>query len=169
MIKKYRQLNPHIHKNKREERKRNKLREKERQGKISYSSPKQKHIYLNHNYSHAINRQCSDATLDRDRVWYQRNYQLMRDLHELVTKQMLTPDYIYPRISHLLNCMINKHNWIMNAQEISNTYIELQSRLNDKENIFDSNLKIDELKYLIKIVTDLKKYGKEYSNKSSSS
>ena len=169
VIKKYRQLNPHILKNKKEGKQRMKLREQEREGKISISSPKQKHIYLNYNYSHAINRQCSDATLDRDRVWYQRNYQLMRDLYELVTKQMLTPDYIYPRISHLLNCMINRHNWIMNAQEISNTYIELQRRINDKDHIFKDHLKVDELKYLIKIVTDLNKYGKEYSNKSSSS
>ena len=93
----------------------------------------------------------------------------MRELYELVTKQMLTPDYIYPRISHLLNCMINRHNWIMNAQEISNTYIELQRRLNDKDHIYKDHLEVDELKYLLQIVTDLNKYGKEYSNKSSSS
>ena len=91
----------------------------------------------------------------------------MKELYEHVKKEILTPDYIYPRISHLLNCMINRHNWIMNAQEISNTYIELQRRINDKNRMSDNHLNVDELKYLIKIVTDLKKYGKKNSNKSS--
>ena len=120
--------------------------------------------YANHNFSHIINTQCSDAMIHRDSGWYERSYQLIKELHELVKLEILTPDYIYPRISHLANCIVNRHNWIMNVEEITKTSNELEFDLGNKIKKYMTDV---EIKHFIEILKDLSAYKNFSSNRSS--
>ena len=120
--------------------------------------------YANHNFSHIINKQCSDAMTHRGSGWYERSYQLIKELHELVKLEILTPDYIYPRISHLANCIVNRHNWIMNVEEITKTSNELEFDLGNKIKKYMTDV---EIKHFIEILKDLSAYKNFSSNRSS--
>ena len=100
----------------------------------------------------------------RDKDWYEKSYKLIKELHELVKLKMLTPDYIYPRISHLANCIVNRHNWIMNVEEITKTLNELEFDLGNKIKKYLTNV---EVKHFIEILKDLSSYKEKYSNRSS--
>ena len=81
---------------------------------------------------------------------------MIKELYELVIKEILTPNYIYPRISHLANCMINKHNHVMSLNEIAQTYNEINSDGlgNDIKKYLDSN----QINHLLQMLKNLSKF-----------
>ena len=127
---------------------------------------KRRNSRLNYNYSHVINTRCSNVKEKRDETWYKESYRIILELYELVKNGLASPDYVYPRISHIANCMVNGHNWIMNADEITKTIKTL-----DFENDFDHTMNTylyDQIGRFKEILYDLSKY-KKYSNRDLSS
>ena len=54
---------------------------------------------------------CIDTSLDdRDRIWYIDNYYIITFYYDIIKRNILPFDDIYPNISYLLNCVINKQN-----------------------------------------------------------
>ena len=53
-------------------------------------------------------------------------------------KKALSFNFVYPRISYLLNCVFNKQNRTMNSKEMSDTLLEIRRRINDNE-VYDED------------------------------
>ena len=104
---------------------------------------------------------CSvDPDLVRDRKWYNKKYSMITQFYEhfKADASHYPPESTYPKISQLINCVINKQNWIMNTEEISNTLFKLNRQSYGVNDIY---LLGDEVKYLIEILTSLDTYNKQ--------
>ena len=118
---------------------------------------------------------CIDTSLDdRDRIWYIDNYYIITFYYDIIKRNILPFDDIYPNISYLLNCVINKQNQKMNTKDLSNTLIELQRRIDNHEYYNENSnntknkqhyIKAIELNNLITIIKDLQTYIKQKKSK----
>ena len=108
--------------------------------------------------SFELDTHCTDERLVRDRKWYKDAYKLITKVYSRLKNSSISLEYEYKQISHLINCMINKNNSIMNAEEISDTLSELYRRRYDHDY---NEITQDELTYLIEITKDLETYIKK--------
>ena len=105
----------------------------------------------------------SDMIIGTSRYVYKQKYDLIKNYYERFQEN--TSQYsikqAFSQISQLLNDLINKDDRVMNYQEMTSTFLELNRRIIAKEYYIETNgtknkyyLTNDELFYLLTIATD---------------
>ena len=106
-----------------------------------------------------FNATCTEENLVKDKFWYMQTFFLITDYYHYFQQRILPLNYVYPKITSLINCVINKINQRMNAEEISNTVIELRHRIDNNETEENNKKKyyldVSQLNSLITLLTDL--------------
>ena len=69
-------------------------------------------------YEKHINIQCNTEQIYRDQKWYKISYKILMHLNHLYELYASHHDLIFPGISYLANCMINKKSSIMDKDDV---------------------------------------------------